>query len=165
MTLFLVRHGIAEDEPPGGKGGDDARPLSARGRRRTCAAARGFAAAFGAVDAIVSSPLLRARQTADLLAEALRLKAPPAADPVLRPEAQAAETVTWLAKRSERSLVLVGHMPHLESLASLLVAGREGLSLPFRKAGVCELAFDGKAAPGNASLVAFLPARVLRKVT
>lgn len=164
MTLYLIRHGIAEDAPPDGQSGDAARPLSARGVARTRAAARGFAAAFGPVDAVVSSPLLRARQTADLCAAALKLKAQPAVARELEPGANAADTAAWLGRRTEAALALVGHMPHLEALASLLLAGREGLAFEFRKAGLCALAFRDRVAPGQARLVAFLPAGALRKM-
>jgi phosphohistidine phosphatase len=165
MNLFLVRHGIAEDQPPDGQGGDAARPLSERGVTRTRAAAEGFAAAFGPVDAVVASPLLRARQTADLFAAALKLKARPGVARELEPGARAADTVAWLGRRTEGALVLVGHMPNLELLASLLLAGHEGLlAFEFRKAGLCALAFEGTVAPGKARLRAFLPPGALRKM-
>jgi phosphohistidine phosphatase len=162
MTLYLVRHGIAADLPPGGRGGDDARELTPRGIARTRTAARGFVRLFGAVDAVASSPLPRARRTVELFAAALKLKAPPALARELAPGAGAVETAAWLARQEAESLLVVGHMPHLANVASLLLAGREGLALEFRKAGVCALAFDGRAAAGKARLIAFLPARALR---
>jgi phosphohistidine phosphatase len=164
MRLYLVRHGIADERPPDGAGGDAKRPLSARGVARTRAAARGFAVCCGPVDRIVASPLVRAGQTARIMARTLRLRAGVETAAELLPEADPAATLAWLGTRREEALMLVGHMPHLEALAALLLAGRIGARLRFRKAGVCALETAAGAAAGSATLVAFLPAGVLRAV-
>ena len=118
MQLYLIRHAQALD------GDDDAaRPLSGKGRaqvRRVAAFLR--ASGTFAPAAIWHSPLVRARQTAELLARRLALDAPRRAVAGLTPEDDPCLIVRRLA-REGRALALVGHDPHLSALASLLVAG------------------------------------------
>jgi phosphohistidine phosphatase len=118
MLLHLIRHAHALD------GDDDAaRPLSGKGRtqvRRIAALLR--ASGVFAPAEIWHSPLVRARQTAELFARRLTLDAPRRAVAGLTPEDDPRLMVKRLA-REGRALALVGHDPHLSALASLLVAG------------------------------------------
>jgi len=118
MQLYLIRHAHALE------GDDDAaRPLSGKGRaqvKRVAAFLR-TSGAFAPAE-IWHSPLVRARQTAELLARRLTLGAPRRAVAGLTPEGDPRLMVRRLA-REERALALVGHDPHLSALASLLVAG------------------------------------------
>jgi phosphohistidine phosphatase len=116
MKFYLVRHGAALPE-----GEDAARRLSPRGREAVRALGQ-FLQRSGAVQAerILHSPLARARETAELLGEALGL--PLQESNGLRPEDSPFATAERL-ERSEASLMLVGHDPHLSSLAALLVSG------------------------------------------
>ena len=70
IRVFLVRHGIAADAAPGQP--DESRPLTAKGRRRFRRTARAFARLGERVDKLITSPLVRAVQTAEILARALR---------------------------------------------------------------------------------------------
>lgn len=118
MQLYLIRHAHALDGED-----DEARPLSGKGRgqvRRVAAFLR-TSGAF-APEEIWHSPLVRARQTAELLARRLTLAAPRRAVAGLRPEDDPRLIVRRLARKG-RALALVGHDPHLSALASLLVAG------------------------------------------
>ena len=118
MQLYLIRHAHALDGDD-----DEARPLSAKGRaqvRRVAAFLR--ASGVFAPAEIWHSPLVRARQTAELLARRLTLDAPRRAVAGLTPAADPRRMVRRLA-RERRDLALVGHDPHLSTLASLLVAG------------------------------------------
>ena len=118
MQLYLIRHAHALD------GNDDeARPLSGKGRaqvRRVAAFLRA-SGAFAPAE-IWHSPLVRARQTTELLARRLTLAAPRRAVAALMPEVDPRLMVRRLA-RERRALALVGHDPHLSALASLLVKG------------------------------------------
>ena len=67
MTLYVLRHGLAEDQPPPG-GDDGARRLTARGREKVREAAAGMRALGLKFDAILASPLPRAAETAELVA-------------------------------------------------------------------------------------------------
>ena len=120
MQLYLIRHAHALD------GDDDAvRPLSGKGRAQVKRLAA-FLRAGGAFapDEIWHSPLVRARQTAGLLAQRLKLDASQRDVADLTPDTNPRRIARQLA-RAEGALALVGHDPHLSALASLLVAGMD----------------------------------------
>lgn len=139
MDLFLIRHAHAVDLQP-----DEARPLSPRGRDQVRALAKFLrrSEAFAPAE-IWHSPLLRARETAELLARELDFegKLREAAD--LRPEDDPAAFARTL-RSAERPIAVVGHEPHLGTLASLLVAGAaEPCVFDMRKGAVLALARGG----------------------
>ena len=116
MKLYLFRHAqaLAEAEDP-------ARPLSAKGRETTLAVARGLRQrAAIEVTEVWHSPLVRARETAELLTEGLRLRARLREVPGLLPEDSPAAMATVLELHNE-SLLVVGHEPHLSALAGHLL--------------------------------------------
>lgn len=120
MHVYLIRHAHADDGPA-----DAERPLSAKGRHQIRQIARCLrdARAFEAAE-IWHSPLLRSRDTAVRLAAALKTTAELREMGGLRPD----DNPALLARRlrdTRRPIALVGHEPHLSSLASLLVTGRE----------------------------------------
>lgn len=158
MLLLIVRHAIAEDSAAGG---DAARPLSARGRKRMMLAAHGLARVLEAPHVLASSPLVRAVQTADLLADVY-----PGARRVLldelAPGGDLARLVARLAGYEAPSLAVVGHEPDLGALASLLLSGRHGTFVEMRKGAACLLRFDSRPATGAGTLLWHLPPRHLR---
>ena len=122
MLLYLVRHAhaVREEEDP-------ARPLSPRGRDEAEKLAAFFRAngAFAPAQ-IWHSPLLRARQTAELLAAGLSFDGALVETPDLLPEDNPGELLARLeAYTSARTLAVVGHEPHLSALATLLVRGKK----------------------------------------
>lgn len=118
MELFLIRHAHAEDLEP-----DEARPISATGREQIEALAK-FLARSGEFkpDVLWHSPLVRARETAELLGAALKLTVPRVEKSLLRPDDDPHAFVRTL-KSAKGSVAVIGHEPHLSSLASLLVVG------------------------------------------
>lgn len=161
VRLYLVRHGVAEERGPSWPD-DSMRPLTAEGIERMREVARGLAAAGVEFDEILTSPLTRARQTAELLAraygrpprvatfEALAGGSPPA-------------VVNGLARFARRrSLALVGHEPALGELAAVLVGASQ--AIPFKKGGVCCVAVDGLPPAVPATLEWFMPPRLLRRL-
>lgn len=158
MRVFIIRHAIAADRGPGVV--DDERRLTKRGKKRFRAAARGLARLFDRPAAMVSSPLVRARQTARIAARAWdRL-------PFTRDEALAGgsvEDVVDLLQRfpASTSVALVGHEPQLSELLAHLVGAPEADRLAFKKGGVAVVDLDeGTRSAGR--LTAFLPPSVLR---
>lgn len=119
MFLYLIRHAHAVDADE-----DPARPLSKRGRDQVRSLA-GFLLRSSAFEptAIWHSPLVRSRETADLLAQHLKLSAPLSLVRGLEPENDPAGIVGQLKSPPDR-LAIVGHEPHLSALASLLVRGQ-----------------------------------------
>src|SRR3954469_22570464 len=119
MLVYLIRHADAVDADQ-----DAARPLSERGRAQVRALSGVFARGeIFLPDEIWHSSLLRSRQTAEILAQRLKLRAPLTLMPDLEPEDDP-RAVARRIKATPRSLAVVGHEPHLSALASLLIAGR-----------------------------------------
>jgi phosphohistidine phosphatase len=134
MEILLVRHGHAVDDAPGL--GDAGRWLSARGRKVTRRVARWLAKGKKWRPALIwTSPLVRAAQTAEILAARTRYKGEVRALAELSPGRDPGDLLKLLAdERSPGPLALVGHEPSLSILATALVGdlGWDG----FRKSGV-----------------------------
>jgi phosphohistidine phosphatase len=122
IDLYIVRHGIAVD--PGTPGiSDDERTLTAKGEKRMRQIARGLRKLDLKLDRIVTSPLPRARTTAEIIADALRARELLETTNVLQTGSSAATVHRWLRGRPEERLMIVGHNPTLSDLVSLLVLG------------------------------------------
>ncbi len=134
MNLFLIRHGIAVDR--GVYATDEARPLTEAGRERTGAIAHRLQSLGLHFDLILSSPLVRAQQTAEIL-HATGLSPQLSLSDTLAPEGDLAAWLTWLTqwRRTEaqgtqahgtqaNSLALVGHEPNLSDWATQLIWGQ-----------------------------------------
>ncbi len=139
MEFFLVRHGDARSSSE-----DPRRPLSERGREEVEAVARAVASRI-AVSAIFHSDKLRARETAEIVA---RLVSPQ--NGVKEISGLSPDDDPWIAKAeletAEAPVMLVGHLPHLARLASLLLTGQsERSTLDFSTAMVVCLVFEGGA--------------------
>ena len=137
--LYLLRHGIAE--PHGTPGVAEAdRRLTSKGEERLAQVARGLQRLGIEPDRIVTSPLVRARRTAEIVAELLGLHDRLEIAEELSPGYEAAEIRAWLREREEASLMLVGHNPNLTELLGVLI-GVAGQLLPFelKKGGVASL--------------------------
>ncbi len=153
QRVVLVRHGHAQEAAEGLS--DMARALSEKGRRKTRNAARGLAALCGGVDLLVSSPLLRALQTADILDEQLHVARREEVD-WLAPMADPADALRWMAGREEELAVLVGHEPHLNRLVGLALTGEPRGMLEFKKTGAAMLEFAHGVEAGQGRLRWFL---------
>jgi phosphohistidine phosphatase len=161
VKVVLVRHAIAADRDPASWPDDTQRPLTPDGVERFRRAARGLARLVPDVDVVLSSRYVRAWHTAELLhAEA----GWPVPEPCAELEAlrEPAEAASALQRHSDAgSIALVGHEPHLSSLASLLLSGDEArVALELKKGGAALLTIDG----GRATLVWHVPPRLLRLV-
>lgn len=160
ILLVLVRHAIAEERGPAWPD-DDARPLTREGARKWKRAAQGLAATLPPVDLLFTSPLVRAVQTAEVLARALSPSPKLQLLDALQPGARPAATIAALKGKSAKgTVVLVGHEPSLSELASTLLHLQGPLE--FRKGGALALVTTGLGARGPARLEWFLPPRVLR---
>jgi phosphohistidine phosphatase len=159
--LYLVRHAIAAergDEWPD----DNKRPLTVRGISRFKDVVRGLHRLDISVDEILTSPLVRAKQTADLLAAGLGGKIVVKTFDALAPGHAPAATMAQLAKAGRRTrIALVGHEPGLGELAAYLIGAQR--ALPFRKGGMARIDM-GALARRPGSLIWFLPPKVLREI-
>ena len=133
MRLYLVQHGEAKREEE-----DPSRPLTERGKAEVEKVARFLAEAGIEVERILHSGKLRASQTAEILGHHLKPSEGVEAVDGLEPMADPRVWAGRLEKLNE-DLMLVGHLPHLRKLASLLLVGRDDLEIVrFRYGGaVC----------------------------
>ena len=165
MQLYLMRHGAAVDIGQKGVTRDADRMLSAEGIEKTRAVAEGLNAVLDAPLArVIASPLIRAKQTAEIAAKISAPDASVETADVLRAGAHAADAVAWLSGQPAVPTMLVGHMPDLSALASLLVSGTDRAGFQFRKSAILCLQFDGKAAAGRGEVVWFLQPGMLRRL-
>jgi phosphohistidine phosphatase len=163
MTLYLLRHGIAENRAPGRA--DHDRRLTPRGRARMRRAAAGLGALVGRLDAILTSPYPRAAETAAIAAAALPHAPKPRTLDALAPESSPLEALRVLRTlaRGER-IMLVGHEPGLSSLASLLLTGSvDGVRIALKKGG-CIAVTIRTPAPRAAVLAWVATPRGLRRI-
>lgn len=141
MKLYLVRHAIAED--PTGYEDDSLRPLTEKGRERMKKIAAALLEIGVQPDLIVSSPYVRASQTAVILAEALKYREEILYSDSLVPLGGPDDMIGEInEKYSVGELMLVGHEPGISTLASVLLAGNPDISINFKKGGVCCLSVD-----------------------
>src|SRR5436309_4053788 len=159
--LYLIRHGLAAER---GKDwpDDSKRPLTPEGIARLRKEARGLNAVGVTFDQIVTSPLIRARQTADVFSEELKSRPPIVTADALAPAGTPPAVVQEIMKhvRKER-LALVGHEPNLGELAAQLIGLRTPLE--FKKGGICRIDFDMLPPKGTGRLHWFVGAKILRK--
>jgi phosphohistidine phosphatase len=165
MELLIVRHAIAMDRVTFAVTEDDdrLRPLTERGRRRMKLGARGLAHWVPRLDLLVSSPLRRARETAEILQQVLSCKAQ-AVTEVLAPEADPAALLDWLEGREEdlEQVAVVGHEPHLGLLLGWLLVGEQRSVAELRKGSATLVELPEDLASGRARLRWSLTPRQLR---
>lgn len=161
MKVLIIRHGPAGDKRRWARTGqpDTKRPLTAKGREKTRRASKGLRRVAPSLDLIVTSPLIRARQTAQIVAKAVKLSKI-LEIPELKPEAAPAALLHWLQGRREASIAVVGHEPQLgRFIAWVCARSREPLTV--LKKGQCAL-LDIDAAAGHATLLWSLKPSQLR---
>jgi phosphohistidine phosphatase len=143
MKLYLVRHAIAVDEGTSDYESDSQRPLTDKGRKKMRQIAKGLRNLGVEFDLILSSPYVRARETAEILADLFNLKKKLLFSDNLMPLANPELLITEVnEKYSVDSMAVVGHEPHLSALVGLLVAENAKIDVTLKKGGVCYLSAD-----------------------
>jgi len=160
FELYLIRHGLAAER--GDQFPDDTkRPLTSRGIQRMKRAGKALVALDVAFDVILTSPLVRTRQTAEAVASAF--KEPPAIVnvPSLAPGGTHNAIVDDLAKQSHRrkKIAIVGHEPGIGELAARLMGLRKPIE--FKKGAICRIDVDDVPPSGPGDLRWFLPPKIL----
>jgi len=165
LQIHLVRHAIAADAPPPG-GSDVDRALTPEGIRRFRSAALGLGFLGVRFDRVLTSPLVRAAETARLLVDALELPIAPEVHPALAPGGSPRELFASLSKAGpDASAALVGHEPDLSTLASYLLSpGGPRVEIALKKGGVCRIDVESLPPPAGGLLRYLLTPRVLRAV-
>jgi phosphohistidine phosphatase len=140
MKLLVIRHGPAGDPDAWKAEGraDALRPLTPDGKNDMRQAAAGLATLVRNIDVLVSSPLVRAVQTAEIVADEYDCKV--VNSDTLEPERDPEEILKWLREQGLTGTVgLVGHEPHLSSLVGYLLAGKRVSFIDLKKGGACLL--------------------------
>jgi phosphohistidine phosphatase len=162
MILYIIRHGIAVDRADPKTPAEAERPLTARGVQKTREAALGFGALGAKPEALITSPYVRAAQTAEIFAEALGFSPEKIrVSEALKPAQNPAEIVKELAQVKGKEIALFGHAPHVDHLIAHLAGGRTPFT-EMKKAGVA--CFE-QASPHSRWMLRWLvTAKFLRKL-
>jgi phosphohistidine phosphatase len=141
MNLYLLRHGIAVDPSKSGIARDADRPLTPKGKRRL----RQIVGAMGALkisfDIILSSPYVRAKQTAEMVAKPLKRGKQLKLSDELTPGGNPKLLIQQLNDLRPRpnNILLVGHEPYLSRLIALLTTGNTNMEIDLKKGSLCKL--------------------------
>lgn len=163
--LLILRHAIALDREEAASLGlsDAERPLTEKGQRRMEQVAAGLRRLIEPPALILSSPLQRARQTADILAAQYDSLA---VDIIaeLAPGSSFPQLIKTLKQQQVAGpLVVVGHEPDLSQLTGLLLCNREATFVQLKKGGAVLLNFEQRIDRGQGMMQWLLPPRLLRK--
>lgn len=166
MNIFILRHGIAVERGTKGFENDSERPLTAKGKRQLRKSATAMRKMKLRFDLILSSPYERAKRTAEIVVEELKLKKRLKFSDSLKYENDPAMVIGEIAvlKPVPKDLLLVGHEPYLGRLISWLTSGEEEVAIDFKKGGLCKLEVD-KLHPGKcARLVWLLTPKLMKEM-
>ena len=158
--IVLLRHAVSEQDGAE-KSGDEELGLTAEGHARVKHLARGLERSFPRADAIYSSPVLRAAQTAQWVAKAYRLRVSVVTTEALAPSATTAQFLELVASIDHRRTIIVGHEPNLSENLRALVALGQSQSIELKRGGCYGIRVSGD---GSAVLEWMLPPRILRKL-
>lgn len=156
LDVYIIRHAVAEDKYDWAmqSGDDSLRPLTSKGAVKMKKLARKYFSEIGKVDLILTSPYVRAQQTAEILHGEFKnavLKQSQWLIPLIEP----AKSVVNLRRQigAAKRVILVGHQPHLGDLISVLLTGEPGLPIDLKKGSLIRLRFkEGKLSAASASL-------------
>ena len=143
MNLYVIRHAIAVEPGTPGYEQDSLRPLTDKGRKKMEAIAAGLSALEVKIDRILSSPYRRARETAEILVDVLKIESQLVLTENLTPMAEIDALIGEInEKYAVDSLAVVGHEPFMSEFISTLLAGNSSVMVNMKKGGVCCLSID-----------------------
>lgn len=171
IGIYLMRHGIAADLGVGGVIRDSDRSLTPEGRVKLQQAAEGMRRLEMKFNVIFTSPLLRARQTAEVVADSLDLQHKVKVIETLAPgrglegaEFGRAELFLEMGAYTFDRALIVGHQPDLSELASYLLTGNLNLNVEFKKGSICAIEVSSLPPRGPGLLRWLLTPRQLRQI-
>lgn len=162
LELYVIRHGVAaergDDFPD-----DSKRPLTGDGIAALRKEAKALDALGIGFDHIITSPLLRTKQTAEVFAEHLSSKPSVSNSDALAPAGSSASVLQELGKHMRKGrIAVVGHEPNIGELAARLIGSRTPLE--FKKGAICRIDFEVFPPKGSGQLRWFLTPKILRKI-
>ena len=165
MKIYLIRHSNAVDHGTPGYEDDSSRPLTENGRDKMKKIASALKGLGLKPDLIVSSPYIRARQTAEILAKVLKYKQELSFSEALVPMGNADNIIGEInEKYNVDELVLVGHEPCLSVLIGTLVAGNPEFAINIKNGGICCLSSDDLHTERKAVLEWLLTPKILSEL-
>jgi phosphohistidine phosphatase len=165
MDLYIIRHAIAVDEATSDYASDSERPLTDKGRKKMRQIAKALRHLGVEFDMILSSPYIRACETAEILADVFKMKKRIVFSDNLIPLANPDLLIGEInEKHPVGSLAIVGHEPHLSALVGLLVSENSKIEMTLKKGGVCYLSADNLHQDHRATLEWLLTPRILMEM-
>ena len=163
MRILLIRHAVAAERDVWAKTGasDELRPLTPDGTKKMKKAAKGLLTIVPELTAIAASPLLRAWQTAQVVADEYSGRSPDRLH-ALEPSGRREDVLAWVNQFEGGTVALVGHEPDLGELTGWLIARRPEAGIAFKKGGAALLEFGTQREAGTAVLKWFLTNNLLR---
>lgn len=165
MKVLLIRHARAQERSARTALAqrDHARRLTDAGRKDMRRAAKGLRKIAPDLDILASSPLVRARETAEIIA---RVFGGPAITELaaLAPGVTPEELLGWLREQGANSVALVGHEPDLSRMAAYLLSGEARGFIELKKGAACMIEFDSAPAAGTGTLSWLLAPGQLRRL-
>lgn len=166
MNLYIVRHATAVQRGTPGYEDDSQRPLTDAGRKRMKRIVNGLSEFGIELDAIVSSPYVRARDTAMILAKEFDMKDKVSLSDSLIPPGNFETLISEIREKYDvENLALVGHEPMLSSLISWLTTGNTAMKIVLRKGGVAFLSTENLYVDGRAALQWLLTPSLMVKLS
>jgi phosphohistidine phosphatase len=166
VQVLVVRHAIAEQKEDFARTGkdDSQRPLTDDGRRKMRRGAAALRGVVRAIEVLATSPLLRAVQTAEVLAAVYNGRNMVTVNE-LSPDSEFPPFLRWLRMQDAGGTVaIVGHEPHLSGLTSWLLTGRKRSFISLKKGAACLLEFGEQPKAGAATLMWALASSQLRQL-
>lgn len=162
MILYIVRHGIAIDRSDPKAPPEAERPLTAKGLQKTRSAALGIKALGVKPEALITSPFVRAAQTAEIFAQVLGFSPGKIrVSEALKPSENPAEIIKELQRVKAKEVMCFGHAPHVDSLISHL-SGMRKPATELKKAGVA--CFEHQPASAEWKLLWIVTPKILREL-
>jgi phosphohistidine phosphatase len=142
---------------------DELRPLTRDGKREMKKIAKGIRKIVKKIDILATSPLVRARQTAGIVADEMEMDEAEVTD-TLKPESALEDFEKWAGLYAHQDLLaIVGHEPHLSSLVTWLISGKRESRIELKKGGACLIEFEAEAKHDAGTLSWLLTPRQLGK--
>ena len=167
MDLYILRHAIAVERGTIGYETDSTRPLTGEGAKKMHQNALGMKALDLSFDIVLSSPLLRAKQTAEIVCKVFKIKQNSIISTKnLVPDASFQDLLIEINAHGKniKSVLLVGHEPHLSELISFLLTSKQTLPLILKKGGLCHLITGSTPKAGSATIDWLLTPSQLRLI-
>jgi len=165
MLLYLMRHGIAQDRYDPDAPSDPERPLTARGIERTESAVAGLLALDVEPDVVLTSPYVRARETAEIAARVLRCdRASIIETEALLPICDPSRLFLDLRRIDPSQALCVGHAPSIDELCAFALGGGTAPLTELKKAGVAAIQIDAPAPAPAGRLLWLLEPGMLREL-